>query len=73
MKVNSAVRHSPGARLIRYFIGIVDELKKVVWLSRREVIYLTTLVLLVAGIAGLVLGALDYGFTALIDKLILGR
>ncbi|MDD4858977.1 MAG: preprotein translocase subunit SecE [Dehalococcoidales bacterium] len=73
MKVTSMVKQSPGARIIRYFIGIVDELKKVVWLSRREVIYLTALVLLVAGLAGAVLGALDYGFTALIDKLILGR
>ena len=55
------------------FIGeIIAELKKVVWLTRREVIYLTTLVLIVAIATGLALGAIDYGFTQLIDKLFLG-
>ena len=51
---------------------IISELKKVVWLTRREVLYLTTLVLIVAIIMGLLLGALDYGFTQLVDKLFLG-
>jgi len=55
------------------FIGeIIAELKKVVWLSRREAAYLTTLVLIVAIIMGLFLGALDYGFTQLVDKVFLG-
>jgi len=55
------------------FIGeIIAELKKVVWLSRREAAYLTTLVLIVAIIMGLFLGALDYGFTQLVDKIFLG-
>ena len=52
---------------------IIAELKKVVWLSRREAIYLTTLVLIVAMAMGLILGAFDYGFTQLVDKLFLGR
>jgi len=51
---------------------IIAELKKVVWLSRREVIYLTTLVLVVTGFVGLVLGVLDYGFSRLINGLLLG-
>ena len=55
------------------FIGeIIAELKKVVWLTRREAAYLTTLVLIVAIIMGLLLGALDYGFTQLVDKVFLG-
>ena len=55
------------------FIGdIIAELKKVVWLTRREAIYLTTLVLTVAIAMGLLLGACDYGFTQLVDKLFLG-
>ena len=53
--------------------GVIGELKKVVWLSKREAAYLTLLVLLVAIIVGLILGALDYGFTALVDKIFLGR
>jgi len=56
------------------FIGeIITELKKVVWLSRREVIYLSTLVLVISVIAGLVLGAIDYGFSALVENVLLGR
>ena len=56
------------------FIGeTIAELKKVVWLTRREAVYLTALVLIVAGAAGLVLGAIDYGFSKLIDALFLGK
>jgi len=56
----------------RFFGDIIAELKKVVWLTRREAAYLTFLVLIVAVIAGLVLGALDYGFTRLVDEVFLG-
>jgi preprotein translocase SecE subunit len=52
------------------FIGeTISELKKVVWLSRREALYLTFLVLVVTVIAGLILGFIDFGFTALVEKL----
>lgn len=55
------------------FIGdIIAELKKVVWLTRREALYLTALVLIVTIAAGLILGVLDYGFAQLINKLFLG-
>ncbi len=57
----------------RFIIDIIAELKKVVWLSRREATYLTALVLIVATAMGLILGAVDYGFTQLMDKLFLGR
>jgi preprotein translocase subunit SecE len=49
----------------------IAELKKVVWLSRREVVYLTALVLLVTVTAGLVLGIIDYGFSRLVNDLFL--
>jgi len=62
-----------GFRLFNYISEIVNELKKVVWLNRREAAYLTGLVLLVTVIAGVVLGALDFGFSALVDKLFIGR
>jgi len=55
------------------FIGeIIAELRKVVWLSRREAIYLTFLVLVVTVAVGIMLGAFDYGFSQLVDKLFLG-
>jgi len=56
------------------FIGeTISELKKVVWLTRREAAYLTFLVLLVSIAAGLLLGAFDFGFTNLVDKIFIGR
>jgi preprotein translocase SecE subunit len=55
------------------FIGeTIAELKKVVWLTRREAAYLTFLVLVVAAVMALILGAFDYAFTNLVDKLFLG-
>jgi preprotein translocase subunit SecE len=51
---------------------IIAELKKVVWLTRREAAYLTFMVLIVAIIVGLILGGFDYGFTNLVDKFFLG-
>lgn len=72
MTYNSTARRS-GLRLIRYFGEIFNELKKVVWLTRREVLYLTALVVIVSLAAGIVLGALDFGFTALVDRIFLGK
>jgi preprotein translocase subunit SecE len=47
-----------------------DELKKVTWLSRREAIYLTGLVLIFSAAVGAILGGLDYLFSFLIKKLV---
>ncbi len=65
------VAKKKGFRLFNYFAEIFNELKKVVWLSRREIVYLTGLVLIVTIITGIVLGVLDYGFTQLVDKVFL--
>jgi preprotein translocase subunit SecE len=55
------------------FIGeIVAELKKVVWLSKREAAYLTLLVLMVTVAVGIMLGAFDWGFTKIVDRFFLG-
>ncbi len=64
--------HTPttkrGSSRFRLVGETISELRKVVWLTRREVIYLTTLVLIVAIAAGLVLGAIDIGFARLVEK-----
>ena len=60
-------------RLFNYVGEIIGELKKVVWLTKREAAYLTVLVLIVTICAGLVLGALDYGFTELVDRIFVGK
>lgn len=52
----------------RFFRNIWDELHKVTWLSRRELLYLTGLVLLLTLTLGLVLGGLDYGLSSLVQN-----
>ena len=55
------------------FIGdIIGELRKVTWPSRRDTVRLTIMVLLVCIAVGAFLGALDYGFSELVARLILG-
>ena len=74
MTRHTAAKRSPiGTRFIRYLGEIINELKKVVWLTRREAAYLTVLVLVVSGAVGIILGALDYGFTELVDRVFLGK
>ena len=68
-----AVAKKKGFRLFNYIGEIINELKKVVWLSRREIVYLTGLVLIVVIITGVVLGALDFGFTELVNRVFLGN
>ena len=55
-----------GKRRFGFFSDIIAELKKVVWLSRREIVYLTGLVLVVAIIMGIFLGVIDFGFSKLV-------
>ena len=61
-----------GSSRFRFITETISELKKVTWLSRREIIYLTTLVLIVSFSLGIVLGLIDWGFSGLVDKLLLG-
>jgi len=61
-----------GTQRVNFFSDTVSELKKVTWLSRQEVIYLSVIVLLVTVAVGIVLGLVDFGFTQLINKLFLG-
>jgi preprotein translocase subunit SecE len=55
-----------------FIAGTVAELKKVTWLSWNESLRLTGLVLGISITVGLILGGLDYGFSALINKLFVG-
>jgi len=51
----------------------IGELKKVTWLTRREIVYLTFLVLIISLVTGLILGVVDYGFTRLVNEVFLVR
>jgi len=67
------VTAKPSRSRFRFLGETISELKKVTWLTRRELIYLTTLVLITAAVAGVILGVLDYGFSELVEKVFLGR
>jgi preprotein translocase subunit SecE len=54
-----------------YFRETAGELRKVSWPSRREVIQLTTIVLIVMVVMGIILGLTDGGARLVLD-LILG-
>ncbi len=71
MRQRTAKPRKSGSRF-RFIAETVGELRKVVWLSRREVIYLSTLVLIVSLAAGLFLGMVDYAFSSLIEGIFLG-
>jgi preprotein translocase subunit SecE len=62
-----------GNSRFKFVSDTIAELKKVVWLSRHEVIYLTTIVVIVIVIMGAFLGLIDYGFSKLINGLFLNR
>ena len=68
-----AVSAKPKRSRFRFIGETIAELRKVVWLTRREATYLTFLVLIVAIVASIILGGIDLGFTRLIDTLFLGR
>ena len=67
----TAITKRSGSRF-RFIGETIAELRKVVWLTRREITYLTVLVLIVSLAAGLILGAVDYGFSGLVEKIFLG-
>ncbi len=56
----------------RFISETINELKKVVWLSRREVVYLSTLVLVISVIAGIFLGLVDFAFATLVEEVFVG-
>ncbi len=55
----------------RFFMDIFNELRKVAWPSREDVVHLTGVVVVVTLILGALLGAIDIGFGWLIDNTLL--
>lgn len=53
------------------FVGeTISELRKVVWPTRQEATYLTTLVIVVTVLIAIVLGVIDYGFSRLMEVIL---
>jgi len=60
----------PKNAVANYISETIAELKKVTWLSRRDLLYLSGLVLLATVVVGAVLYIFDWGFSKLIELLI---
>ena len=60
----------PKNAVANYISETIAELKKVTWLSRRDLLYLSGLVLLVTVVVGVILGGIDFGFSKFIQLLI---
>jgi len=59
-------------RRFTFFNDIIGELRKVVWPTRQEATRLTLIVIGLCLVMGLLLGAVDYGFSELVAKVFLG-
>ena len=57
-------------RIIGFFGEVKNELSKVTWPTRTEVIRLTLIVLAVSAIIGVYVGSLDYVFTRVLAAVI---
>jgi preprotein translocase subunit SecE len=56
--------------LIDYLQSLRNELTKVVWPKKKDVVRLTLIVLSISGIIGIYVGLLDFIFTKLLESLI---
>lgn len=56
--------------IIAYFVGSVEELRKVVWPTKEQVVQMTIITLVFCLAFSVFLGLLDYGFNVGIQQLI---
>ena len=66
----AATASKPKNAVANYISETIAELKKVTWLSRRDLLYLSGLVLIVTIVVGVILGIIDFGFSEFIKWLI---
>jgi len=58
---------------LTFILETRDELKKVVWPSRAEVIRLTGIVIIISVVVGLYIGGLDFTFAWLMERFVYNR
>jgi len=72
--LNLVVQHdswrAPLKPLFEYFAASRSELAKVSWPTRRQTVRLTILVVIFSIVFAILLGSLDLGFGALVQKII---
>jgi preprotein translocase subunit SecE len=68
---SQAAVNKQGKPRFKFVNDIISELKKVTWPTRREATYLTTLVIIFTVAVAIVLGVIDYGFSKLMNVILL--
>jgi preprotein translocase subunit SecE len=68
---SQAAVNKQGKQRFKFVNDIISELKKVTWPTRREATYLTTLVIIFTVAVAIVLGVIDYGFSKLMNVILL--
>jgi preprotein translocase subunit SecE len=66
-----AALNKQGKQRFKFVSDIISELKKVTWPTRQEATYLTTLVIIFTVAVAIVLGVIDYGFSKLMNVILL--
>lgn len=57
---------------VRFFQDIIAELKRVVWPTRQDAMRMSMMVIIVSVAVGLALGVVDYIFTVVVDRILIG-
>lgn len=60
-------------KIINYFVGSWNELKKVSWPTRKMVMNHTVIVIVSVAIAIVITGAIDYGLTYVVQYVVENR
>jgi len=55
---------------VAFLLQVIEELKKVTWPTRQEIVRLTATVILVSVIVGVFIGGLDFIFTSLLQVVV---
>ena len=55
---------------VKFLVQVREELKKVIWPTRKELIRMTITVIAVSLLVGVYIGLLDYGFAKLVELVI---
>ena len=66
-----AAAKSQGKQRFKFFGETISELKKVVWPTRQDATYLTTIVIAVTIVVAIALWAVDLAFTEIMNAILL--
>lgn len=66
-RVMLVVEKLSGIGVSRFFIEVIQELRKVVWPGREDVVRMTAIVILVSVAIGAFVGGADFVFTKLLE------